>query len=1078
MAAELVSGALLSGFISVFFERLAPQDVILKPFCGNKDVAKLLDELKVKLLSADVLLDDAEEKQLTNQKVKKWLVELTHVIYRADFLMDKIDTEASQRAREDESATTTSKVMSFFSASVRAFERSVIDEGKEILRKLDILLGQTSHLGLKAGAQTRPLQRLHAPLVVKDSDVVGRDKDKEEIVKLLLSDDVSGQSLSVIPIVGMGGVGKTTLAQLVYEDSKVQQHFAFKVWVTVSEDFNVFQITKAIFQKVTSQECSIGEQRELQRKLNEALAGKMFLLVLDDVWNENYGQWDSLKSAFQSGEHGSRIIVTTRSKDVALTMSKGVMHELKLVSDEDCWLLFQKHAFDDNQAPTEELKTIGHKIVERCKGLPLAVKSVAGLLHTTSNAKEWEKILKSDVWLKNDIVPALWLSFHFLPPVLKRCFAYCSIFPKDYEFEETDMEKIIWLWMTEGLLTPEDGERMEDVGKAYLQALISRSFFQPSGTDKSAMVMHDLVHDLAMFISGEFCFSCGNSNDLSNLGTKSCHLSYRIKSDDLMKLGAVSQSREKKLMSLRTLLALPLSVYPFYKPVLELHELFLQVGGCLRVFSLSQSSITELPDSIGNMKYLRYLDLSRTLIKELPNSICTFYNLQTLLLSYCEDLKRLPTKLAALVNLRHLDISYTFSLKEMPPQMCKMKSLQTLSDFVLGENDSWRIKELGEFPLLEGRLRISGLEYIVDVKDVLEANLKDKKFLSELIFEWRWSGDSNITSSQLEREVLAALQPHMNLKELTIRGYKGTIFPDWVGHESFCNMVAVRLSRCRNVCMLPPLGQLFSLKRLEMFDLDGVASIGNEICGSSSTTTNHPFTSLQKLEIRLMPSWEEWSFSSDRLGQEGGVFPCLTQLYLYQCKKLIVGLPDCHLPSLKSIEIRDCDEMVGVFVCQSRQEMDTKAFPSLESISIKRCKKLWENRMKWGLERLPSLMTLSLWRIEEEVDSFPEEGLLPTILTNLSIHCCDKLKGLNGRGFQHLTSLQNLSIIFCRELKCLPQEGLPLSLSSLRIYNCPDVLKQRCERGTGEDWPKIQHIPKIHIRRWSALNMDSVSQFS
>ncbi|KAL5548705.1 hypothetical protein UlMin_003936 [Ulmus minor] len=242
--------------------------------------------------------------------------------------------------------------------------------------------------------------------------------------------------------------------------------------------------------------------------------------------------------------------------------------------------------------------------------------------------------------------------------------------------------------MAEGLLTPEDGKRMEDVGKAYLQALISRSFFQQSSTSyKSAMVMHDLVHDLAMFISGEFCFSCGDSNDLCNLGTKSCHLSYRKTSDVLMKLGAVSQSREKKLMSLRTLLALPLSYdCPPDKPI-SLHDLFLKVGGCLRVLSLSESSITELPDSIGNMKYLRYLDLSDTLIKVLPDSICTFYNLQTLLLSGCRKLARLPTGLAALVNLHHLDIRASHGIKEMPPQMCKMKSLQTLSDFVLGEKD-------------------------------------------------------------------------------------------------------------------------------------------------------------------------------------------------------------------------------------------------------------------------------------------------------------------------------------------------------------------------------------------------------
>ncbi|KAL5548704.1 hypothetical protein UlMin_003935 [Ulmus minor] len=255
--------------------------------------------------------------------MKNWLDELTHVIYRADFLMDKIDTKALQRKIKNESATTTRK---------------------EILERLNILLDQKVHLGLEEGVPTRSLQRVDAPFVVKESDVVGRDGDKAEIIELLLSDEITGKNLSVIPIVGMGGIGKTTLADLVYKDSRVQQHFDLKVWVTISKAFDVFQITKRIYEKVTSQECR-----------TDALAGKVFLFVLDDVWNENYRRWDSLKSGFQSGAHGSTIIVTTRSEVVALTMSKGVMHELKLVSDKDCWLLFEKHAFDDNQAPTEEL---------------------------------------------------------------------------------------------------------------------------------------------------------------------------------------------------------------------------------------------------------------------------------------------------------------------------------------------------------------------------------------------------------------------------------------------------------------------------------------------------------------------------------------------------------------------------------------------------------------------------------------------------------------------------------------------------------------------------------------------------
>ncbi|XP_062081339.1 putative disease resistance RPP13-like protein 1 [Humulus lupulus] len=872
----------------------------------------------------------------------------------------------------------------------------------------------------------------------------------------------------------MGGIGKTTLTRSVYDDTTVQQHFDLKVWVTISEDFDVLKITKLIFEAITKTSCEAKELYQLQNELKNALIGKKFLFVLDDVWNENYLLWDSLKSSFQSGNQGSKIIVTTRNEDIALMMR--TMHvqpyELKEISYENCWKLFAEHVFDNigSNEVHRDMKKIGKQIVKKCKGLPLAVKSMAGLLRSMSTSEEWRHVLQSDIWeLSNcrdiGIVPALWLSYRFLPPYLKSCFSFLSIFPKDYEFRKDDREKIILIWMAEGLLQPQKGKRIEDVGEEYMSAFISRSFFQRSGHDQFSLSMHDLMHDLAMYVSGQCCSIYDSCNDFHKLnGSKTRHLSYMKDLKDTVEFDNFS-----RVKYLRTLLALPLQdTFPSQKTQLKL-EIVLKDGGCLRSLSLSASCITDLPDSIGNLKHLRYLDVSGTKVKELPHSVCGLYNLETLLLSNCENLTQLPTNISKLVNLRHLMTRWT-PLKEMPPKICNMINLQTLSNFVLCKNDGSRIKELGKLDNLRGSLEISGLAHVREVSDVLEGNLKNKKYLNELVLSWNGVADS----STKEREVLDALQPHVNLKKLVIRGYNGTCLPDWVTDPSYCNLKKVDL-HCRNLCL-----SLLSFRRLSSlidFCVFGVSYLDmhDEF---RSISLNKPFPFLARLELHDTDMLD-WSFinASD---QRCEIFQCLKQFDLDNCGKLSVALPMCNFPSLEVINIASCDELVTIFPTSTHID---SAYPSLETLNtmncsrletfsemglpftlqhlrIASCDKLMENRMKWNLQRLPSLNSLELWHCGEVVDSFPEEWLLPPSLRYLKIFECNNLKALNSKGFQHLTSLRGLDLLYLENLEFLPAAGLPQSVTYLSIEGC-NLLIPRCKEGTGEDWPKVQHIPNI-----------------
>ncbi|XP_059638529.1 putative disease resistance RPP13-like protein 1 [Cornus florida] len=392
---------------------------------------------------------------------------------------------------------------------------SKVEKLTERLQGIEI---RKKSLGLKAsvggiGSTTAVSERRRETTSLEDKSLVyGREKDKEAILQLLLKEDES-VSVSVIPIVGMGGIGKTTLARLVYNDERIKGCFDPKLWVCVSDDYDVVRVTKAILEAFTSDANKLETLNMLQKKLNEKLSGKRFLLVLDDAWNDNYADWDVLRRPFMHGAPGSKIILTTRLRNVAKITStlcpSQLAYTLNELSKDECLSLFAHHALArPNFDAHPHLKEIGEKIVNKCKGLPLAAKTLGGLLRNESQQRVWENISDSKIWdlpeQQSNILPALRLSYHHLPSHLKQCFAYCAIFPKDYAF---DKGELILLWMGVGLLPlSTEKKQMEDFGSEYFDDLLSRSFFQQSSAFESRFVMHDLLNDLTLYIAGDICF--------------------------------------------------------------------------------------------------------------------------------------------------------------------------------------------------------------------------------------------------------------------------------------------------------------------------------------------------------------------------------------------------------------------------------------------------------------------------------------------------------------------------------------------------------------------------------------------
>ncbi|CAJ1911965.1 unnamed protein product [Sphenostylis stenocarpa] len=654
----------------------------------HEDVQGIKDTLSI---LKGVLLD-AEEKKEQKHGLCEWLRQIQNVCLDAEDVLDGFECQSLRKQVVIASGSNRVKVGHFFSSSNSlVFRLRMARQIKYIRHRLDKIATDGNKFCLeRIDLDHRLVKRREMTYSHVDaSGVFGREQDKEEIIKLLMQphphgDGYGDKSVCVIPIVGIGGLGKTTLAKLVFNDRRMDELFQIKMWVCISDDFDIRQLIVKIINSASASSSStptisIPHQESinnldiehLQSHLRQKLSAQKYLLVLDDMWNDDRAKWIELKDLIKVGAVGSKIVVTTRSNSIASMIGTVPSYSLEGLSTKDCLSLFVKWAFNEGEERRHpNLVKMGEEIVKKCKGVPLAVRTLGSSLFLNFDSERWEFIRDHGIWSlkqkKDDILPALKLSYDQMPSYLKQCFAYFSLFPKDYGFAGAQISS---LWVVHGLLgSPAGSQNPENVARQYIGELHSRSFledFEDFGHYYYFKV-HDLVHDLALYVAKE---------DFLVVKSHTHYIPENVRHFSVLEYDSLSYALFPKSRSVRSIL------FPIHGIGVDseaLLETWLTRYRYLRILDLSDSSI-ELSDSIAKLEHLRALSLvNNRKIRRLPRSFCKLQNLQILSLRGCMELETLPKGLGMLISLRKLYITTKQStLSE--DEFASLTNLQTLS---------------------------------------------------------------------------------------------------------------------------------------------------------------------------------------------------------------------------------------------------------------------------------------------------------------------------------------------------------------------------------------------------------------
>uniref|UniRef100_A0A0E0B1A6 Uncharacterized protein n=1 Tax=Oryza glumipatula TaxID=40148 RepID=A0A0E0B1A6_9ORYZ len=884
--------------------------------------------------------------------------------------------------------------------------------------------------------------------------VYGRDADRDRIIEMLINEGSS--DLLVLPIIGIGGIGKTTLARFVYRDQRIIDHFDLQIWICVSTNFNEVRLTLEILEHVCKdrqeyRDVYVNNFNVLQEILLKNIRDKRFLIILDDMWEDrdNSG-WDKLLAPLKCNQvTGCVVLATTRRNSVAQMIGTVNAFQISGLDEKEFWLFFKACAFGNEAYEGQpSLQSIGQKIAKALKGCPLAARSVGELLNRDVSYEHWRTV--QDKWKSlqvkdDDIIPILKLSYDYLPFHLQCCFSYCSLFPNDHRFYG---ETLVQAWISQNFVQYEDMETgLEETGLQYLANLVDFGFFQKVG---SHYVMHDLMHELAEQVSSNECAKI-NGLQRNLIPPNIRHLSIITTSHDndaredfpIEKFEEILQ-KIWPFQKLKSLMFFGESSIKLLKSMLT----FCKEAKCLRLLRVyvSSADINSVQNSLSpyHLRYLEFIGVYMNVV--LPRALTSFYHLQVLNVGIYGS-HDVPTSMNNLVNLRHLIAND----KAHHAIACvgNMTSLQELK-FKVQNVGSFEIRQLQSMNKLV-TLGISHLQNVKTKDEASGARLIDKEYLKKLSLSW--NGGSVSLEPDRSKDVLESLRPHHNLKTLSITGYSDPNSPTWLSSNlSVTSLRTIHLENCREWQILRSPEILPFLRRLKLVKMSNLVELSipsleelvliempklEKCIGSSGIELT---ADLKVLIIKDCPQLDEFtpfqSYSS--FGAEQW-FPSLRELTIGCCPHIskweILPLREMH--ALKNLELIDLHAVKQLLI-PSLQKLVLINMPSLECCSGLTASPVQMSTCNGDKEWLSSLNELTIHDCPCLVLSYPlppSAMMFRFSVKGIPTHPTMEKSYPHGEGINQLIDLKSLYITGCPNFAMTSGLVFP-SLRFLSVQAC------------------------------------------